>query len=130
MQENKITKRIISIADSKGLSPEVLALRLASFLDKHDLNELLPKLNSILEETQKENDRIETIIIRSRYPLDREDISGIKKLISPKKEAPIKEIIDKSVIGGFIAEYNGTIYDGSLAKQVERLEKSLKEIKV
>jgi len=130
MQEKKITNILINIADKKDLSPEELISKLSSFLEKHNLLSLLPKISSILEKNYKKALERETITIRSRYALDSEQILEIKKLISLNTDTKVKEVIDKSVIGGFIAQQNGIVYDGSLAKQIENFNNSLKEVKI
>ena len=55
-------------------------------------------------------------------------ISSVQKYIDVSKDVPVTIKTDNQIIGGFIAEYKGTIYDGSVFGYIKKLKKKLLEV--
>lgn len=130
MEETKLAQKIERIADQKELTPEALASYLKSFLERYDLIALFPKIVEILKVSREESMREKTVFVRSRYSLDQDTLAEIAHAVGASPQTPIKHVKDISVLGGFIAEYKGVVYNASLAKQVEKIQLSLKKVEV
>lgn len=85
-----------------------------------------PFLSSILEEFKKlynEQKGIVEVYLRSAAPFTKEQE---RKLIEnfrsyTKKDVVLHSTIDTSILGGFIARYGDTLFDGSVRHQLELL---------
>ena len=128
--QSKLAGKIESIANKKGITEAEVISSLAGFLKKHQMSYMLEEITETIKKDEERDLEMNTVLIHSRYKLSKESIEEIKKLIGAEKSSPIKEIQRDSVLGGFIAEYKGQVYDASLEEQVNKFRKSLKEVKV
>ncbi len=95
-----------------------------SYLSENNLTGLLPQMLDHVLRLQAQSSERETLHIHSRYNLNEEEISSIRK-VTGAIEAEVSTHVDESVIGGFSATYNDHIYDGSLAHQLVTLKNVL-----
>lgn len=123
----------ISIKDKEKFIDEVFA----SF--NEDIRNLLKVMNKnhrcryILEVCEafntfcNERKGILEGLIYSVYPLNKEQLKKIEDKISSIEKVPceLKNIIDKTIIGGVKVVINGHIYDGSVENKIESLRSSL-----
>jgi F-type H+-transporting ATPase subunit delta len=64
----------------------------------------------------------------SPHPLQAEQEAGLQESIAKLcgKQIRLRQEVDAALIGGLKLVISGTIYDGSLAKQLDKLEEKLK----
>ena len=95
------------------------------FVDEKKLLPLLPYVVDSLERMQKvDKDRI-TLKITLQKKHSQLVIDQIKKKIKTPDNVDVNVDIDESIRGGFIAQYDNVVYDGSVATQLGKAEKKL-----
>jgi len=77
----------------------------------------------------KKHHHINVIEIRSAVPLNKELKEKIVAIIETKSKGTVEliEIIDRSLIGGFIVSDEGRRYDASLTTTIKKLKKEFEE---
>ncbi len=96
---------------------------LVVYLQSHNL---MPLLDSILNHVEHMHARAsaqESLDIVSAYPLSESFVSELKDVLGAKKTGSQKQ--DQDLIGGFIMEHNGVMYDASISTQLIRLKNAL-----
>lgn len=75
--------------------------------------------------------KIAVVIVTSAVALDEKTndriVSILKHKIVKKDTIEIKNVIDKSIIGGFIVKYNDYVYDASVTHTLKRLHSDFEE---
>ncbi len=71
---------------------------------------------------------MQTVIIKTAESLSEETYrllcEGFRKKLG---EADFQHIVDPTLIGGFIAEVGGVVYDTSISSQLAEMQKRIKE---
>jgi len=112
---------------TESVPTEKLMLALYNYLEKHHLLALLPATLKHLERLQKNNLKFNSLKVISSLPIDDEILTEIKTLLTVNKSALIEKLDDRELIGGFVATYQGFIYDASLKNQLNLLKSKLIE---
>ncbi len=110
-----------------GLSDYVSRF-LGILLEKDRFRNLADIMDSYREFMDKKSGKVRVQLLTATAIGD--DIkSKVSKALSKVvgKEVELEMAVDKSLIGGIIAEVEGTVYDGSIKTQLERIKQSLKE---
>ena len=98
------------------------------YLKENNQEYLLPEVTSKLEkETQKEGN-IENIIVTSMIPLTSVQLERLKVSVSKMlglKNLPIKNKIDKNLIGGLTVRAGDWFLDASLRRDLNNLKRML-----
>lgn len=104
-------------------SNKKIAENLVAYLEH---NNLLPLLGSVVEHLEniaaKAGAQAELDIV-SAHKLTDATVKEIKKSLGADQLGTVTE--NKELIGGFVAEYNGVVYDASIATQLNKLKNSL-----
>ncbi len=108
-----------------GASPKVLQKNLENFIDKNNLQTLLPNIVKNLEREVVSLDKKNTALIKVSHEVKDATLKLIEKFIDKEKSDPIKVEIDESLIGGFKANYRGQVFDGSVKNYLKELEFNL-----
>jgi F0F1-type ATP synthase delta subunit len=104
-------------------SNKKVAEHLVIYLER---NNLLPLLGSIVEHLERitaEAGAQAELDIVSAHKLSDATVKEIKKSLGAEQLGSVTE--NKQLIGGFVAEYNGVVYDASVATQLNKLKNSL-----
>lgn len=114
------------MAESSKKSNLVVAA-LLEYLDESKQENLLPEVVKILEADLSSSHIAEAIIVKSPIYLSPNQLKKVQQIISKtvRGELPIKNIIDKSIIGGFIAYAGDYFLDASLNKDLNKLKFTL-----
>ncbi|PHI21509.1 ATP synthase F1 subunit delta [Lewinellaceae bacterium SD302] len=87
----------------------------------------LPEIVSAFQQQYKSLKNITSVQITSATPLTEVEMHDIRaKLLASEatgQEVDIETTIDESLIGGFVLEYNGKVYDGSVAHKLKEIRK-------
>jgi len=99
------------------------------YLKSKKLEYIIPSVLKHLEIIEKrEKDLLTAKISFGKEPTD-ETVKMVKNHIKlGEKDTDVVVDVEKDLIGGFVAEYNGVIYDGSLKGYIRGLEKALLQI--
>lgn len=104
--------------------------RIITLLVKNKHLQWLGKIISELEKIKKEDEEILDAKIYVPMPIDDTQKAKLKAILSDKtqKTIIIHEIIKPEIIGGMKIDLAGLIIDGSIAGELERLRRSIKNI--
>ncbi|MBP6925837.1 MAG: F0F1 ATP synthase subunit delta [Candidatus Pacebacteria bacterium] len=100
-----------------------IAENLAQYLDRNNLMPLLGSVVQHLEYMHRQASARTKLDIVSAYTLPKDTVQDIKKSLGAEHLGSVQE--DKDLLGGFIAEYNGVVYDASIKTQLTRLKNNL-----
>lgn len=87
----------------------------------------LPNIIQLLERKAQGQDKQDKLHITLFESVSQNVIEEIKKLISVPNKSDAEIEIDKEIKGGFIAHYQGVIFDASVKNQLVKLKNVLKE---
>lgn len=109
----------------KGFSEQMLSF-LQIVIRKNRQDELLAMLSLFLEYAE-EHKGIINATVRTSAPLTKGQFDSILTTISEKtkKTVNLTEIVDESLMGGFLIKTSGFIYDNTVKKQLEDMRAML-----
>ncbi len=104
-----------------------MTLKFFQLLAKNSRAELIPDITVAYPKAYKIANGILEIEVKSAQKLDDASMDKIKQLVITKdwKSVEVTEIIDPSVIGGFVVKGNNTVYDASVASQLRSFKHNL-----
>lgn len=85
----------------------------------------LPGLVRRLERLAARERDQQTLKLSSAQPLTPSNESAIRRLVGAPTDVAVETELVPALIGGFVAEFNNYVYDGSAARQVARLQETL-----
>jgi F-type H+-transporting ATPase subunit delta len=108
-----------------GLSPEVR--RLVTMLADRDRVALLGDVAAAFEERLREEKKEVRAEIVTAVPLKAGSRAALGDALSRAtgRRVTIAERVDPAIVGGVIARVGGTVYDGSVTRQLERMRDRL-----
>lgn len=108
-------KLAICILQEKIPLDEVLNL-----LIKYNLLGLIPFIKTSLSQMSLDIHKHNTIMIETPFELSQDSVKKIKEIIG-KQDVPHAIFINKNILAGFKAKYNGLLYDGSAERIIRQL---------
>lgn len=89
---------------------------------------LLPELADVYVSISSEALGLANALVTTTYPLNEEEKQQVAAEFGAllNKKIRVENVIDKSLLGGMKVRIGDTLYDGSLAGKLERLEKSFR----
>ncbi len=109
----------------EGTNPKTLLKNFEGFLEKNNLQTLLPNIVKNLEREVIVLDKKNTALIKVSHEVKDATVKLIEKFIDKAKSDPVKVEIDESLIGGFKAYYQGQVFDGSVKNYLKELKLNL-----
>jgi F0F1-type ATP synthase delta subunit len=98
---------------------------LFQYIEDKNLHNLLPRVKYYLEQLAAQRDEYHRLVIISRDDLADELVNDIVKIVGADKDDELLLIKDKSLIGGWQAIYQGSLYDASAVSAVRQLHTRL-----
>lgn len=123
LNSEKIAQSIYLLAHEEEKSAKVVK-NLVAYLQQHNGLPLLPTIVAHLERMAKRDAAHETLFIKTAHQLDRSAGTLIKEALEARDAETVTEHVD-ALLGGFVAEYKGVIYDASVRTQLEKLKQTL-----
>ena len=116
-----------AVADKMGLTAPVKKL-LVLLADSRKLN-LLPDLAASFRERLLNHQNIVRAEVTSAAPLSAEKTKALEDSLSKVtgKKIDLSVSVDPALLGGVVARIGSTVYDGSLARQLEKMRSRLLE---
>jgi F-type H+-transporting ATPase subunit delta len=107
---------------------EVLA-KLLALIAERDRLVLLPDVLSMYRERLLDHQRVLRAEVTTTSPLTNERIEEIERRLArvTGKRVTLAARVDPAIIGGIVARIGSTVYDGSLARQLEKMKSRLLE---
>ncbi len=107
-----------------------LATKLVQLLGEKDRLSLLEQVAISFEELYKKSKKIREASVVSAVPLNKELETAIFnkiKELTGSNEVSLKNIVDSSIIGGFILNINDLKYDASISGKLAKIKSKLVE---
>ena len=120
-----LARALFELVADEGRDPEVVAKDFSSFVAQYGLFDQVPRIVAYLEDFWALRKQEGMFLVSAPMDLKDELIERIRQYAGVPKEAETMKIIDKNLIGGFVAQYRGTRYDASVKKQLARLREEL-----
>jgi len=119
--KDKLAKLLIELDER---NPEKTEEIVKTFISSMKGNEYqLPQILKIVEKKAQEGRERNTLYITLSEEMD--IVDKIKQIVDVDKDVPIKVTINKSLQGGFIAQYNSKLYNGSISKQLQKIREKI-----
>ena len=110
---NELTSAFVNLVIAKGRETDLLGI-FREFVNQY-----------------KTINHISTVKVTSAAPLSEAELAAIRQqlIASGKTEASVdfKTAIDEDLIGGFVLEFDGKVYDASVAHKLSELRKELRK---
>lgn len=117
---NEFVKLLVEMDASHPDKTEKIVKSFISFLREKGIDYQLPQILKLVQDEVvkgKEDNTLQIILSEST------DAEEIRKKIAPNAEVNI--LIDKKLKGGFIAQYQGKLYNGSISRQLEKIRQKI-----
>jgi F-type H+-transporting ATPase subunit delta len=116
---------LAELAPRLGLTP--LARNFVNVVIQHDRMNLLAEIAAAFRTLLDERLGVAVAEIRTARPLDEAEKQALTGALRARtgRDVRMKYALDPAVIGGAVARVGGTIYDGSVRGQLERLRAGL-----
>lgn len=125
MKSQNLAKALIKL--SEKTTPEKAVEKFLSFADKKNLLSFLPRVLFYIEAEAAGRKEKNTLKISASRELSEEAVNMIKKAVGAPDFVPESVRTEPDLIGGFVAEYGGKIYDASVKRQLEKLGEILRK---
>lgn len=118
----QITDALVSLSEKHGNEKAVSALTV--FLKKSHLLSLMPAVLGFLKKKAEEEGKRYTLMITSATDLSENVVDRISDLAHKDLgtiPASVSLVVDKGLVGGFVAVYKGKVFDGSVETMLTSL---------
>ena len=124
MKSRYLAKALMAMEKESNLNTAVA--KFMNFLQKNNLIYFLPQILVYLQQESLKQKNQNTVKISASFKIQDILEVKIKKLTGADSKVKTDFLLDKDLIGGFKAEYDDIIYDGSLKNQLNKLKEKLK----
>lgn len=116
---------VTAVADRIGMAPQ--ATKLLGLLADRDRLHIAHELLAVYRERLLDAQRVVRAEIRSAAPLSPEATAAIEARLAAVTgmKVAVDAAVDPSLIGGVLAKVGGTVYDGTVKTQLEKLRQQL-----
>ncbi len=118
----QITSALVSLSEKHGSEKATDAL--TAFLKKSHLLPLMPAVLGFLKKKAEEEGKRDTLAITSATNLSENIVDRISDLAHRDLgtiPGSVSLMVDKSLVGGFVAVYKGKVFDGSVETMLTSL---------
>ena len=119
--KDKLAKLLIELDERNPGKTEEIVKTFVSSIKGNEYQ--LPQILKIVEKKAQEEREKNTLYITLSDEMD--IVDKIKQVVGVNKEVLTEISIDKSLKGGFIAQYNGKLYNGSISKQLQKIREKI-----
>lgn len=114
-----------AVAERIGMAPT--GVRLLQLLADRDRLGMMDELLAVFRERLLDRRKVVRAELRSAVPLSSESVAAIASRLGAVtgKNVAVDAAVDPALIGGVVATVGGTVYDGSVKSQLEKLRKQL-----
>jgi F-type H+-transporting ATPase subunit delta len=118
---------IDALASQLGVAPPVQ--RLLQLLADRDRLALLPEVNRAYQARRLQHLGVVDAQVTTAVPLSAEGAEAIARGLSEAtgKQVRLTALVDPAIMGGVVARLGSQVFDGSVARQLERLRERLSE---
>ena len=122
-------KRGVVAALTARMRPEAVVVKVLALLAERDRLGLLPDLVAAYRDRFLDHQKVVRAEVVTATPLPPERARQIERSLARAtgRTVTMSVRIDPSIIGGIVARVGGTVYDGSVVRQLARLRERLTE---
>jgi F0F1-type ATP synthase delta subunit len=121
-----IATAVYRLADEEGEDAGVLGQKFFRFLETNNLQAQARQILYYIEQEYKKEKDKNTLFIWFAVLMENNGIvEQIKNFVKAPRSALVQVKEDKNIIGGFIALWQGEIYDASIRANLDRLKQAL-----
>jgi F-type H+-transporting ATPase subunit delta len=122
-------RRGIVAALVERMAPPAPAGKLLVLLAGRDRLALVPEILEVYRELVLEHQKVVRAQVRSATPLGMADIAALQVRLSEAtgRQVQVDATVDRTLIGGLVAEIGSTVYDGSVRTQLQKMRQQLVE---
>lgn len=124
MKSVDIAKALITLLE-RNIPEDQVMIGFEKFIQKNHLQGLVSNIIWYMEYFYKESEKNKSLEIITAHEISKDVIESISNFIQVENNPPVKNKINKEIIGGFIAYYSGKEYDASIKKQLSRLKQAI-----
>ena len=121
----QLAKSLVELIKEDATKQEEIIKDFLIFCKEKNLLNQLSNIIKHLEIIDKNKSDLEQLHIHSAQPLSQNIIQRIQKLVGAANQVTVNTQENKDIQGGFIAKYNGMIYDASVKTQLSNLKQSI-----
>lgn len=122
---SKALTRLLYILSKEHKDPDIILDQFLKFVQHKNMLYRLPTVIRRLEQMAKLKHHETRIRLRVPERISEAAESDIRKFIGAGGEVGIEQVIDSALTGGFVAEYDNVLYDGSVDRQLRKLQELL-----
>lgn len=108
-----------------GADPSKLAKSFSKYLEENHMQGLAPNILRNLDREVADLEKKTTVDIRVSHEISASLLKEIEKKVGKKPEDKSTILVDKDLIGGFRAVYQGKVFDGSIKNYLKELRSTL-----
>jgi F0F1-type ATP synthase delta subunit len=120
-----IAKTLYSLVEDDKKNPREVADKFALFAEAHNLMHYMSPVARAIEAEYRRRQKKNQLSIRVACEISGKLLEQIKQYVGASKEVETERVVDKDIIGGFVARYGNMIYDGSMRTQLKKLRAKL-----
>jgi len=117
--KDKLAKLLIELDSENPGKRKTLVKEFVGSLREQGLDYQLLQILKIVEKKEQDDIDKNTLYITLSEPIDVTDL--IKKVIGIEEDVKVNILINKNLKGGFIAQYDGKLYNGSISQQLQKI---------
>lgn len=126
MTTSKALAKLLSDLEKKYQDPGKAVEVFVKYVKHKDL---IYKLPNVLKHLERNAGRAKDsfVDLAVAHEVTAETLKEIRKFIGVGEHIAVNKKIDSKLLGGFVAEHNNLVYDGSVGGQLKRLRETLLE---
>lgn len=125
ISSKNLAEAIYKISKEENINNSNLLNAIESYIKEYKLESLIPNTILYLEDKIKKELKWNTFSLEYGIEINKEIEEKIKEKINATKSKKTESCLNKNLIGGFVATYQGTIYDASVKNQLQLLKNEL-----
>lgn len=124
MSAQSIAKALFILLES-GHSDDQVFSAFQQYIKKYRLEALVCNIVRYLEKFLENKKIKEQVVVITAHAVHSDILTEIQSFIRAPKDVNIVNVVDESVIAGFIARYHDVEHDASIASQLLQLKKAI-----
>jgi F0F1-type ATP synthase delta subunit len=120
-----IARATVALLKGDKQNSSRVADELLGFVKKYNLESRLPQILGFIQKEADIEREKNTLHIETSHEINEPTIHSISSFVSAPKDAHIKVVTNKKLLGGFVAFWKDKKVDGSLENTVRKLKEKL-----
>lgn len=127
----KSDKKMAVVQKAFGEQFDTLTMHFFEVLARKNRERFLPAISNEFERQYRKIKRISTVVLHAVTPLPNEILERIKlkleKAGKVEEHVELEVKVDPKLLGGFVLDFEGNVYDASVRRRLEELRKAFED---